>query len=423
MREIVEVLIATEPISARVRPPGSKSTTIRALVAGALASGRSHLYGPLVADDIQAMLGALRAFGVDVRDPEEPWTVHGTGGHLVAPANPIDAGESGLTARIAMSLATLAEGTTVIDGRGRLRQRPMDGLVEALIAQGVAVVSSNGLLPVTISGQGGLWGSTIDVDCSKSSQFATALLLTAPLTTEPSTIRINGLTGAVGYLDLTIQVMEAFGARVLPNITGFEVSNNGYQPADYVVEPDASAAVYPMVAAAITGGSVEIDGLPLTSRQPDTFVAHILADMGCHISDGDSGLIVDAHGVGLRPIEAEMSGAPDGALGIAVACLFAGGESRIRGLSSLQYKESDRLSALTSELSRLGGEVSIDRGTLIIRPRSMSSATIDPHGDHRIAMAAALVGLQVPGVKVAHPEVVNKTWPGYWQMLAGLSTG
>lgn len=408
------------PVEGQVRPPGSKSITIRALAAAALADGRSHLYGPLVADDTEAMVGAVRAFGIDVDDKAEPWSVDGLGGYLHSESGEIDAGESGLTARVAMAMAALTETTTVIGGRGRLLERPIDSLVDALESQGVDIQTTDGHLPVTINGQGGLWGGSIDVDCTKSTQFATAILLVAPTMTEAATIRISGLIGSAGYLETTVSVMEAFGATVSRNITGFEVDPSGYQPDDYVVEPDASAAVYPMVAAAITGGRVEIEGLRLASTQPDISIAGHLADMGCELAEGDRGLVVTGPDR-LDAIEADLSGAPDGALGLAVACSFADGESRLEGLHSLQFKESDRLAVISSELEKLGARVENGPDYLILEgSSSLAGKVIDPHGDHRIAMSLALVGLVADGVEVRDPGVVDKTWPGYWEMLSSL---
>lgn len=423
MTKTAAVSRARREISARVRPPGSKSETIRALVTAALADGRSHLYGALRAEDSAAMIGALRSFGVSLEDHAEPWAVAGTGGYLRSPDTTLDVGESGLTARIALALGALAEGTTVIDGRGRLRERPIGPLVVALRDQGVDVATTSGMLPATVTGQGGLWGGQIRVDCSKSSQFATALMLAAPLTTEPTHIRLEGLEGSAGYLKVTAMVMEAFGAGVTRTITGYDVDNGGYQPADHVIEPDASAAAYPLVAAAITRGQIGIDDLHLSSVQPDITVAHRLADMGCRVSQSDAGLVLDARDVDLQPIDADMSDAPDGALALAVACLFASDESRLSGLFSLRHKESNRLSALAQELTRLGGDVREAGDSLIIRPGKLHAATVATHGDHRIAMACALIGLTLDGVSVTDPDVVNKTWPGYWDMLESLARG
>ena len=423
MSEVAVIEPAPGPIDAVVTVPGSKSITIRAMACAAMAQGRSHLYGALVADDTESMTRALEGFGVNVEDDAEPWAIDGLGRHLHAPNSPVDVGESGLSARVAMVMATLADGgDTTIDGRGRLTERPIQGLVEALVAQGVSITTTKGFLPVTIQGQSGLWGEAMEVDCSASSQFATALMLGAPMATRPSSLKLTGLQGSSGYLDVTIDVLEAFGAEVKPTITGFDIAASGYEPTDFVVEPDASAAVYPMVAAAITGGRVELRGLRLTSRQPDIRIASFLGKMGCDISDGETGVVVDARNVELQAIDVDLSSSPDGALALAIACLFAQGDSVLRGLFSLRHKESDRLVAMSTEMSRLGGAVEVDGDILHVSPSPLHDGLVDPHGDHRVAMSLALVGLVTAGVGVSHPEVVNKTWPGFWTTLTEMTS-
>ncbi len=406
------------PLDAAVVVPGSKSITIRAMACAALAEGRSHVYDGLDADDTKAMAAALTAFGVSVNTSSEPWTIDGLGRHLQAPRDVIDAIESGLTARISIVMASLADGgDTTIDGQGRLSERPMEGLLEALKAQGVAVTATEGHLPVTVTGQTGLWGEVIEVDCSGSSQFATALLLGAPMASRSSSLKPVGLAGSAGYLDVTIRVMEAFGAQVTPTLAGFDVEPSGYQPQDYVVEPDISAAVYPMVSAAITGGRVELPGVWLESLQPDIHVAQVLESMGCQLARGESGLVVDANGVRLGGIETDLSGCPDGAMAVAVACLFAEEPSRLDGLFSLRHKESDRLQAMSDGINALGGNATIDEDALIIEPQALTGGVVDSFGDHRVAMSLALAGLRVPAVEVSNPDVVAKTWPGFWETM------
>lgn len=248
-----------EPIDATVRPPGSKSETIRALTAAALAEGRSHLYMPLDADDPTAMTGALRALGVDVSTDNEPWAVDGRGGRLTPPEGPLDANESGLSSRILLALTGSLDGVSRIVGRGRLPERPMKGIVDVLRAQDVEV--SGDYLPIEVVGRGHLWGGRIGVDCSESSQFATAVMLVAPIMHEPAVIELKGLTSSEGYLDMTEAMMRRFGAGIERTVTGYEIANEGYAPADVVIETDASAAVYPMAIAAIGGGKVTIEGL------------------------------------------------------------------------------------------------------------------------------------------------------------------
>lgn len=413
-----QVPVLGHPPDVTVRPPGSKSETIRALATAAMAGGRSHLYGALNAEDPIAMAKALRAFHVEVNSDNDVWYVDGSNGRLTAPDAPIDVNESGLSTRILIAMAGSAEGVTRIKGRGRLPERPMWGIVEALRAQGVEVSSDH--VPLEISGRGRLWGGRITVDCSASSQFATALMLVAPIMAEPCEIELAGLEGSAGYLDVTVSVMQEFGAEVEPTVTGYRIGNGGYRATDIAIEPDASAAVYPMTIAAITGGRVVIEGLGSSSAHPDMKVAEVLESMGCRVVREPSRITLDANDVSLRAVDVDMADAPDGALALAVACLFADGPSRIRGLFSLRHKESERLDAIATEMRRIGGEVAVEDDSLVIRPGSLSGATIDPHGDHRIAMAMATAGTRVPGLEVANPKVVNKTWPAFWDLLDAL---
>jgi 3-phosphoshikimate 1-carboxyvinyltransferase len=184
-----------------------------------------------------------------------------------------------------------------------------------------------------------------------------------------------------------------------------------------MIEPDASAAVYPMGIAAVTGGRVVIDGLASTSLQPDIKMVGILEGMGCAVDRHADRTVVTGPGGSLSPIHVDMSDAPDASLALAVVCLFAEGQSRIDGLASLRHKESDRLSAIVSELARVGGRARVEDDSLFIEPGSLRGAEIDPHGDHRIAMAMAIAGARLPGLGVSNPGVVDKTWPGFWELL------
>jgi len=408
------------PIDARVRPPGSKSETIRALAAAALAEGRSHLYEPLRADDPLAMCDALTALGVAVASDGEPWTVSGNGGRLQAPQRPLEVGESGLSARILLAMAGLVSGSVRIVGRGRLPERPMDGVLDVLRAQGVEV--SGDRIPIEVTGEGRMGGGRIEVDCSGSSQFATAVMLVAPVMSEPVVLDIAGLASSAGYLEITEATMRRFGAGITRTVTGYEIANDGYRATDVMIEPDASAAVYPMCIAAATGGRVVIEGLGTDSRQPDLRIASVLEDMGCQVQQDRDSMTVDAGEVRLRPVDVDLSDAPDGALAVAVTCLFAHGMSRISGLGSLRHKESDRLSAISSEIRRIGGRAKVEGDTLVIGGGPLSAAEMESHGDHRIAMAMAIAGVTLPGSRMRDAGAVTKTWPGFWDLVQTLST-
>ena len=421
MTGVLKVEPANGPINATVRPPGSKSHTIRALVLSVLAEGTSLIRAPLEAADTVAAREAMRLFGGQIADSRESWRVIGSGGRLRPPTMPVDAGASGLTARSVIAIAALVNGTTTVVGRDRLPERPMGGLVDALDALGVVVRSDEGHLPVTVDGAGALPGGSVSVDSHQTSQFASALLLAAPLAHGDITVIPLGLEGSQRYVEVTIGMMKDFGANVDQVGQGYRVEPRGYIGTEILIEPDASAAVYPMVAAAITGGRVVIEGLGSASVQPDLEIAAVLEQMGCEVTRTGKDTTVVAPVDGLAPIDVDLSGSPDGSLAVAVAALFADGQSRLRGLGSLRHKESDRLAALAAEITRLGAGARIQNDDLHITPRVLHPARVHTYGDHRIAMSFAVAGLRIPGVEIDHPEVVAKTWPAFWEMLAGIA--
>jgi 3-phosphoshikimate 1-carboxyvinyltransferase len=414
------VAVKTGPLEATVRPPGSKSLTIRSLFAAGMAPGASYLGHPLDSGDTHAAIGALRSLGVLVGEAGESWSVEGRGGRFEHSSEPIDVGESGLTARSLIALGALVTGPTRIVGQGRLPLRPMDGLIAALSQLGVTVRSATGGVPLVVEGTGSLGGGTVSVPSGATSQFATALLLVAPLASEPLTVIVEDIQGSAGYLDLTLDVMKGFGARVEQSGERFHVEPSGYRPSDVEIEPDASAAVYPMVATAIRGGTVTVSGLADSSHQPDFRITGVLAEMGCRITQTETSTTIEASGDSLHPVDIDLSSMPDGALAAAVACLFADGESHLAGLASLRHKESDRLQALADQLQNVGGQARVEGDSLVISPGVLRPARVDTYGDHRVAMALSLVGLIQPGIEIEAPHVVDKTWPGFWEMLDAL---
>lgn len=397
--------------------PGSKSAAIRALALAKLAPGESQLSGMSHGDDILAMTRVVRGFGGGVVEREGDWSV--SGGPLISPTGVLDAGESGLTARLALAMAGLADGEVTITGRGRLRERPLTPLLDALRNLGVEVRGDTDHLPVTIRGRGRLDGGRVTVATDTSTQFLSAMLIVAPMADAPLEVETSGLSGARGYVTLTLDLMKRFGVEVETKDAGFHVPVTGYRPAAVDIPPDASSAAYPLVGAAISGGRVEIYGLVAGNSHPDMALVGVLSRMGCVASSGPNGLVLSGPET-LQPIEADLSGAPDAALALAVACLFADGTSTLTGLGTWRHKESDRLMAMSEGLTRLGGRVWASDDAMEITPVSRRGATVRSHGDHRVAMALALAGLRLEGVVVEDADVVAKTWPGYWEAMRSL---
>jgi 3-phosphoshikimate 1-carboxyvinyltransferase len=412
------------PLDARVRVPGSKSVTNRALLVAALADGESELSGALSSDDTEVMIASLGALGCAIDAGSETWRVTGTGGRLHAPAAPLFTGNSGTTARFLTAAACVADGPVVIDGSARMRERPIDDLTRALEALGARceILGAKGCPPVRVAG-GGLRGGAAEIDARRSSQYVSAVLLAAPYAARDVELRFaeNQLVSRP-YVDLTLDVMRAFGARA-----GWESeealrveAGAHYRGRRYAIEADASSAAYPFCAAAIAGGRVRVEGIDPNTRQPDVGIVALLEQMGCRTARGSDWIEVHGPVDRLKGIDADLNELPDAVLALAVVALFADGTTRIRNVANLRIKETDRLSALETELRKLGAHARASADSLAIEPAPLRPAVIDTYDDHRMAMAFALAGLRQPGVAIRDPGCVSKTWPGYFAMLARL---
>jgi 3-phosphoshikimate 1-carboxyvinyltransferase len=412
------------PLDARVRVPGSKSVTNRALLAAALAEGASELSGALASDDTEVMVASLAALGCPVDTAAEPWRVQGRGGRLRAPAAALFTGNSGTTARFLTAAACLADGPVTIDGTARMRERPIDDLVRALAQLGAEckILGARGCPPVQVAG-GGLAGGEATIDARRSSQYVSAVLLAAPYAQRDVALRFaGGELVSRPYVDLTLDVMRAFGARADWEGTDALRVRGGvpYRGRRYAIEADASSAAYPFCAAAIAGGCVRVEGLDPRTRQPDVGILDLLERMGCRAERGDDWAELRGPAGKLAGVDVDMNALPDAVLALAVVALFADGPTRIRNVSNLRIKETDRLAALETELTKLGARARSDFDSLTIEPGPLRAATIDTYGDHRMAMAFALAGLRQPGVAIRDPGCVSKTWPDYFGMLARL---
>ncbi|MEP7047271.1 MAG: 3-phosphoshikimate 1-carboxyvinyltransferase [Ilumatobacteraceae bacterium] len=408
------------PINAVVDVPGSKSIANRALICAALATGASTLANVPGGDDTQAMLTCLRRLGIAVRTAGASVSIDGTGGVLRAGPIELPTRLAGTTSRFVTALAALGPGPYVIDGLAPLRARPMAPLHAALVALGASLDAQHaGHLPVAVSGP--LSGAgNVDVAGDISSQFITALMLIGPYI--PGGLRLTITTPLVSrpYLEITKTVMSEFGHdAVTVGDDRIEVGPGVYRPRRYSVEPDASSASYPLAAAAICGGQVEVPGLTDTSMQGDAGFCDVLAGMGC-VARRDGGSTSVESGVRLTGVDIDMVDMSDLVPTLAAVAAFATTPTRIRGVEFIRAKESDRLGDLCDELRRLGANAGETDDGLLIEPTMLHGSHMKTHHDHRLAMAFGLIGLRVAGVEIEDPDVVSKSWPGYWGMLGSL---
>jgi 3-phosphoshikimate 1-carboxyvinyltransferase len=412
------------PLDAKIRVPGSRSETNRALPAAALARGRSRLVGAGESDDTEAMRGCLRALGVSIEADPDGWPGEGRGGRLHAPAGPLDARSSGTTARFMTALATLADGPVVVDGAPYMRRRPIAPLCEALaqLGAGSRILGDAGCPPVELSG-GGLPGGRAQIDARDSSQFVSGILLASPAAAgDVELVFEGGVLASRAFVELTVDVMRAFGARVELGESGAHVrAGHAYEARTYRIEPDAQSAVYGFAAAAIAGGRVRVEGIPARSSQTDLAVLEVLEAMGCRVERlPDAVEVSRAPEAELRGVDVDMNHIPDAALAIAVVALFAEGRTRLRNIAHIRIKETDRMAALETEIRRIGGEARAGRDDLVVAPGVLHGADVETYDDHRMAMSFALAGLRVPGIRIRDPGCVAKTWPGFFETLAGI---
>lgn len=411
------------PLDADVRVPGSKSVTNRALVCAALADGRSTLRGALFADDTAAMLSVLASLDItaQVDTDRAEIVVDGVAGHPSASEAAIDVRQSGTTARFAVPLVALGEGTYHLTAHEQMQARPMDATFDALMSLGAGIESrgADGHLPATVTG-GGLRSDVVRVPGDVSSQFLSGLLLIGPCLPDGLVVEVTGTLVSRPYVELTLSVMEAFGASIdTPNASTFAVRPGGYRATDYSVEPDASAASYPLAAAAMVGGRVRVLGLAHGAQQGDTAFAGVLGAMGATVTVDDLGTEVRAEaGAGvLRGGTFDLTHFSDTAQTLAVVATCAREPVTVTGIGFIHRKEIDRIAAVATELRRCGIDVRTDDDGWTISPGPAHPAVIQTSEDHRMAMSFALLGLTVPGIEIAGPACVAKTFPAYWDLL------
>lgn len=410
----------TGPIRATVCPPGSKSITNRALVCAALADGDSTLSGALDSEDTRVMIEALGKLGIEVRHDTIGQTirVHGCDGHPPVSQADLYVANSGTTMRFLSAMVCLGDGTYRLDGAPRMRQRPLEDLLDALRQLGANVLSEldNGCPPVVVQAAG-LKGGRTSVAGEISSQYLSGLLLAAPYARQAVELVPRGRFVSQPYIEMTLAVMADFGVEVRKLYDGgFAIPvSSRYRGRAYEIEPDASAASYFFAAAAIAGGQVTVEGLSKNSIQGDIAFCDCLQKMGCTVDYREHSITVA--GGRLQGIDIDMNGISDTVQTLAAVALFAEGPTTITGVAHIRHKETDRLGALAEELRKFGAEVEVLDDGLRITPRELHAARIATYDDHRMAMSMSLVGLRVPGVVILDPACTAKTYPLFFRDL------
>ncbi|MBE5575617.1 3-phosphoshikimate 1-carboxyvinyltransferase [Salmonella enterica subsp. enterica] len=414
-------------VDGAINLPGSKSVSNRALLLAALACGKTVLTNLLDSDDVRHMLNALSALGINytLSADRTRCDITGNGGPLRAPgALELFLGNAGTAMRPLAAALCLGQNEIVLTGEPRMKERPIGHLVDSLRQGGANIdyLEQENYPPLRL--RGGFIGGDIEVDGSVSSQFLTALLMTAPLAPKDTIIRVKGGLVSKPYIDITLNLMKTFGVEIANHHYQQFVVKGGQQyhsPGRYLVEGDASSASYFLAAGAIKGGTVKVTGIGRKSMQGDIRFADVLEKMGATITWGDD-FIACTRGE-LHAIDMDMNHIPDAAMTIAITALFAKGTTTLRNIYNWRVKETDRLLAMATELRKVGAEV--EEGHDYIRitpPAKLQHADIGTYNDHRMAMCFSLVALSDTPVTILDPKCTAKTFPDYFEQLARMST-
>jgi 3-phosphoshikimate 1-carboxyvinyltransferase len=423
---------ATGPVDATVALPGSKSLTNRYLVVAALAAGPSRLRRPLRSRDTQLMAGALSALGVDVADhheshhgaqqavrPDADWVI--TPATMRGPAT-VDTGLAGTVMRFLPPVAALADGEVRFDGDAQARSRPMGPVLQALRDLGADVRDEGrAALPFVVHGTGGLRGGTVTIDASASSQFVSGLLLAGARFSDGLTVRhVGDPVPSEPHIAMTVEVLRDSGVLIDDTEPDtWRVHPGQIHPLDVEVEPDLSNAAPFLAAALVTGGRVTVPGWPERTTQAGDALRDILDAMGADVSFDAGGLTVRSSGE-ISGLDVDLHDAGELTPVVVALAALADSPSRIRGIAHLRGHETDRLAALATELNALGGAVNETDDGLEVSPKPLHGKRFATYSDHRMAMAAAVLGLAVPGLVVEDVETTGKTLPGFttlWQQM------
>ncbi|MCH2107782.1 MAG: 3-phosphoshikimate 1-carboxyvinyltransferase [Polyangiaceae bacterium] len=396
--------------------PGSKSITTRALLLAALADGTTTLRGVLQSDDTRHMRNALEAMGILIEDVDATTLrVKGGRARLHAPSSEIFVGNSGTTVRFLSAFCALVPGKVTLVGDEHMAKRPIGDLVDGLGQLGVSVECPTSCPPLTISG-GRLPGGDVTMPGNKSSQYFSALLMAASGAEKEIFLKPEGELVSRPYIDITLNMMAAFGAKFKEQDGGFLVQPSQLKACDYQIEPDASSASYAFAAGAITGVPVEVPGLTEGALQGDYAFVDLLAQAGAKVEKlANSTKISSARD--LNALDVDMHHISDTVMTLAAIAPLMKGQTKISNVYNIRIKETDRLEATVNELKRLGQAVESGRDWLSITPAPLQPTTVLSYSDHRMAMAFALLGLVATGVAIEDPACVAKTYPGFWNDL------
>ena len=412
----MSVTVRKGDIYGSLEAPPSKSMTHRHLITASLAEGGSMLEKPLVCDDTVATVSGLKALGINIKEEGNQWIVEGE--QITAPSEEINCNQSGTTLRLLIGTCSLLGEWCEVTGAPQLLRRPNAPLLKALEELGVQTKSEGGYPPIKIKGR--MQGGITEIRGDVSSQFISSILLAAPYAVEPVTVKVTTRLESKPYVQMTLDVMRKSGIKVISkqDCVEMKVPLGKYRPTKTRTEGDWSSASF-MLAAGALSGKIHVDNLEIESRQADKEIIQALNLMGAQVKVKGNRITTEKSI--LNGIEMDLRDCPDIFPVISSLCATAQGKSTLTGLGRLKLKESDRVEAMAEGLRRMGARIMVVNDTCIIQGGPLKGASIDPHGDHRIAMSFAVLGTFAEGeTKINDPDCVSKSYPEFWDDLTSL---
>jgi 3-phosphoshikimate 1-carboxyvinyltransferase len=412
----VEVTVRPGKIGGEVRIPGSKSHTIRALAIATLAEGESRIAEPLESEDTRACIQACRAMGADITAREDVWIVRGTGGSVKTPENVIDVANSGTTLRVLMGLAALCDGWTIFTGDEQIRRRPVGALLDALIGLGAEgfTTRANGCPPLALRGP--IRGGRIQIACP-TSQYLTSLLISCPLAKGDTQITVIELNEQP-YVEITLDWLDRQAIRYSnSNFKEFRLpGGQRYRSFEREIPADFSSATFFLCAAAITGCSLTLRGLDRNDSQGDREVVNILEEMGCRIESRGQSITIT--GGSLQGRTLDLNSIPDALPALAATACYASGTTRLVNVPQARLKETDRITVMREELTKMGAQVEELAEGLVVRESRLQGSRVSGHSDHRVVMALAVAALGAKGpTTIETAEAAAATFPEFFDLL------